>query len=290
MENRIFIPGSEWVYFKIYTGTKTADSILKNELFGYVREMLGKDIIDKWFFIRYSDPDFHLRLRLHLKSTRDFNSIFSRFFEIFYPIVDNGFIWSIQCETYRREMERYGGNSISHVEELFFMDSEFVINLLHHLSGDNQEHQRWKLALLMIDNLLSVFSYDLLKRKELLITISESYKKEFGFTYHDVSKQLNYKYRIYRKEIENAVFSGTEFSKTNEIFQVYKLTISPVVKLIIDMDKSGDLPVALDKLVTSIIHMSMNRWFRSRNRLNELVIYSFLSKYYSSKYAKLIHN
>ena len=37
MEKRTFIPGSEWIYYKIYTGIKTADSILKNELYGYHR-------------------------------------------------------------------------------------------------------------------------------------------------------------------------------------------------------------------------------------------------------------
>jgi len=70
MENRTFIPGSEWIYFKIYTGTKTADAILKNELYGFVSEMLKNKVIDKWFFIRYNDPDFHIRLRIHLKEKR----------------------------------------------------------------------------------------------------------------------------------------------------------------------------------------------------------------------------
>lgn len=49
MQNRTFIPGSEWVYFKLYTGTKTADMILINELHKYIRKMVEDDIIDKWF-------------------------------------------------------------------------------------------------------------------------------------------------------------------------------------------------------------------------------------------------
>ena len=38
--------------------------------------------------------------------------------------------------------------------------------------------------------------------------------------------------------------------------------------------------------LTSMIHMTMNRWFRSKNRLHELVIYDFLSRYYISEIAK----
>jgi len=80
VERKTFIPGSEWVYFKLYTGTKTADMILKNEIYEYVNGLLKNDSINQWFFIRYSDPDFHLRLRLHLKKARDFTCIFNRFF------------------------------------------------------------------------------------------------------------------------------------------------------------------------------------------------------------------
>ena len=42
-----------------------------------------------------------------------------------------------------------------------------------------------------------------------------------------------------------------------------------------------------DDLVFSIQHMTMNRWFRSHNRLHELVIYDFLRKHYESQKAKL---
>lgn len=287
MLNRTFIPGSEWVYFKLYTGTKTADMILTNELYGYVREMFDNDIIDKWFFIRYADPDFHIRLRFHLKNAWNFNCIFQRFLVTFQHIVDSGYIWNIQCDTYQREIERYGFNSISFVEDLFFIDSEYAIRLLHHLNEENPEEHRWKLALVMIDSLLTVFSYELSQRKELLNTMSENFKKEFGFTYHDVSKQLNDKYRNYRKKIEHAMSSGNGTSITNEIIQARKHDLLPIAKALIVMDTTGELRIDLNTLLTSIIHMSMNRWFRSRNRLHELVIYDFLSRYYSSEWAKL---
>ena len=187
MKKRTFIPGSEWIYFKIYTGTKTADAILKNELYGHIQRLLENGVIDKWFFIRYSDPDFHLRLRLHLKEPWNFNCIFNRFFEIFNPIVDAGLVWNIQCDTYQREIERYGANSITLVEDFFFMDSESVIKLLYQLNDENPEQHRWKLALALTDSFLSAFSFELSQRAELLNTMANIYKKEFGFTHHNVT-------------------------------------------------------------------------------------------------------
>lgn len=286
MKNRTFIPGSKWVYFKLYTGTKTADRILKNELYGYVKEMLKSDIIDKWFFIRYSDPDFHIRLRLHLNEKQSFNFIFNRFFDIFTPLVDTGFVWNIQCDTYQREMERYGANTIFMVEDIFFMDSECVIKLLHQLNEETSEQQRWKLALILIDSFLSAFSFSLLERKNLLSTMAENHKREFGFIHHHTSKQLNDKCRAYRKEIENTMLWETEGSESTDIIKYRKQSIFQIAEKLMKLEHQNELQVPLKSLLTSIIHMTMNRWFRSKNRLHEMVIYEFLSRYYMSEIAK----
>jgi len=286
MENRIFIPGSEWVYFKIYTGAKTADEILKNELYGYASEMLKNGVIDKWFFIRYSDPDSHLRMRLHLIETRNFSYIFNRFFEICNPLLDSGLAWNIKCDTYQREMERYGANTISMVEDWFFIDSEFVIKLLHQLDEENQEQHRWELSLVLIDSFLSAFSFELIQRNELLQMMAENYKKEFGFTHHSAKKQLDDKYRTFRKNIENAMLWENEISATIGMVKVHKQSIFPIAEKLLAIEASGELQVALNALLTSMIHMTMNRWFRSKNRLHEMVIYDFLTRYYTSEMVK----
>ena len=290
MENSTFVPGSEWVYFKLYTGTKTADSILKNELYGYVKEMMKNDIISKWFFIRYSDPDFHLRLRMHLKETRNFTCVFNRFFEIFNPLAAAGLVWNIQCDTYKREMERYGVNSISFVEEFFFMDSEYIIRLLIRLNNENSEQERWKSALILIDSFLSAFSLELPQRKELLNSLAESYKKEFGYTHKNVTKQLNDKYRFFRKDIENIMIWENETNETIDIVKARAQAIVPIAAKIIAMEQSGNLRVSMKSLLPSMIHMTMNRWFRTKNRLHEMVIYEFLSRYYTSEIAKTTYS
>jgi thiopeptide-type bacteriocin biosynthesis protein len=63
---RNFIVGEEWLYYKIYCGNYTADKILINEVQTIVNKLFRKKLIDQWFFIRYYDPDFHLRIRFHL--------------------------------------------------------------------------------------------------------------------------------------------------------------------------------------------------------------------------------
>ncbi len=286
MEYRTFIPGSEWVYFKLYTGTKTADEILKNEINSYVNEMLNSGLITKWFFIRYSDPDFHIRLRLHLKEVNEIGYIFNCFCRTFERVLNSGFIWNIQCDTYQREIERYGYNSISLIEDIFYIDSDFVIRLLHQLNEDNHDQLRWKSALVLIESFLSAFSFDLLQRKNLLNGMAVGYKKEFGFTNHQITKQLNDKYRDCRNDIENAILKYNEVQETTNIIDARRNAIAPISNKLISMKKNGELQVSLDSLLPSLIHMTMNRWFRTKNRLHEMVIYEFLSKYYTSEVVK----
>lgn len=289
MNNRTFIPGSEWVYFKIYTGIKTADNILKNELSDYVREMQINNIIDKWFFIRYTDPHFHIRLRLHLKDIKNYSIIFNRFFDYFQPTVNSELVWNIQCDTYQREIERYGTNTISIIEDLFFIDSESIINILQELDDDNPELKRWESALVIVDNYLSAFKIDLPQRLEFSKMNADKFKNEFGFIRHNETKQLNDKYRAYRKDIEYTMSKKNEIFKSNKAIKEQMQTFIPLIEKIAIMDKSGELQVTMVSLLSSLIHMSLDRLFRTKNRLHEMIIYEFLSKFYSSEIARNTH-
>src|SRR6266536_176178 len=61
---RRFPPGSEWLYLKLFTGTAGADQVLRR-IATVLRWALTAGGADQWFFIRYGDPDWHLRLRIH---------------------------------------------------------------------------------------------------------------------------------------------------------------------------------------------------------------------------------
>ena len=62
--NNIFIPGDEWIYIQLYCGELSIDEILRNQFFSLLKKFKKANIIDKWFFIRYSAPSSHLRLRI----------------------------------------------------------------------------------------------------------------------------------------------------------------------------------------------------------------------------------
>ncbi|MBK8924711.1 MAG: lantibiotic dehydratase [Crocinitomicaceae bacterium] len=66
---RTFIPGSEWIYYKIYCGEKTAERILLELVYPLSTEICDTlKLAEKWFFIRYADPDHHIRIRFYAHS------------------------------------------------------------------------------------------------------------------------------------------------------------------------------------------------------------------------------
>src|SRR6185436_2264047 len=60
---RRFLPGDSWLYVKLYTGTATADTLLRDYLAPVVEKAIDSGLASRWFFIRYGDPDWHVRLR-----------------------------------------------------------------------------------------------------------------------------------------------------------------------------------------------------------------------------------
>lgn len=104
---RKFIPGSEWLFFKLYTGNKTADKILVNNIYPAINLLTKRGLIKKWFFIRYTDPDFHLRLRLLAADNKSVCEIINVIYLFLYKLINTNQVWKIQIDTYNREIERY---------------------------------------------------------------------------------------------------------------------------------------------------------------------------------------
>lgn len=128
---RSFIPGDTWLYYKFYSGPKTADKLLVEVLQPLMKQLMVKNQIKKWFFIRYADPKEHLRFRCEMTSIESMPVIIDQINQALAPYIDSKLVWKVQMDTYSRELERYGNSSMAVCEELFYHDSEMVSNLVH---------------------------------------------------------------------------------------------------------------------------------------------------------------
>lgn len=283
---RSFIIGNEWVYYKIYTGPKTADLLLTDFIKPIAEKLLQKKIIKKWFFIRYADPKFHLRVRFQITNSKNVEKVIKAIYKSSKLFFNEGLIWKIQLDTYHREVERYGENTMSDAETLFYFDSEMIVNLLE-LINDSEEGEelRWLFAIRTIDNFLSDFDYSEDEKYILLEQLKINFCNEFHMNSF-LKKQLDKKYSTHQKKISGFL----EYSKESNIhleplLEIIKIKSSRCLSTVENIKKAHDSE-QLNSFIGSQIHMIMNRMFRSKNRLHELVIYYFLYKYYKILWGK----
>lgn len=279
---RSFILGSEWIYVKLYCTQKTADEMLIDTLLPLAAKLMDDQLIRKWFFTRYYDPDFHIRLRFLVckKNKRFFCKIQDILRATFEQLVAERKIWRVQYDTYVRELERYGAANMEFCESIFYIDSLTVVNLLKRL--DRKDHTtRWLLALKATHQLLDIFGTDLHERFELTEAWSLALGKEFNLN-KSQKKQLNLNYRYSAASIERLLDDSdrNDLSDFDDIFE------ARYTKILLLLQQSKIKKIGAIDLLGSLCHMFLNRLFFSDQRANEMVIYAYLAKYYRSELAR----
>jgi len=289
ISKRTFVIGDEWLYYKLYSGPKTSDEVLINAIKPLVDELIEHKIIDKWFFIRYADPKEHLRLRFHCCNQKSILTIINCVNTSLKTYVDDDLIWKIQIDTYQREVERYGENTIELSEDLFFHDSKLIVDMIDLIEGDKGETIRWLFAMRAIDSLLDDFKFDDQQKLILLENLKDGFAREYGMN-RFLKSQLDKKFRTERQSIDDVM--NKELDSQSEIKPLFELLkqkssrIRHISNEILNIEKRNMLFRPLNDLMGSYIHMLMNRLFKSKQRLHEMVIYDFLYRYYKSEIAK----
>jgi lantibiotic biosynthesis protein len=279
--------GSEWLFYKLYCGTKTGDKILSEILRPLTDELIKNNLIDKFFFIRYNDPELHIRIRFHLTDLSHLGRIVEKMNAYTQDHCRDGLITTIQLDTYRREMNRYGENTIELAESLFYIDSETCLQFFDLIDLENGEAVRWQFALKSIDELLNGFGFSLDDKKQLLEALKLGFIKEHGNS-KELKVQLDTKYRKLRKQVYEImdIDPSSELYGLQELLDWKRSKLQNIANQIIDLHKSGQLQVPIQELMASYIHMCLNRIFAARQRTYEMVIYDLLYKFYVSEIAR----
>lgn len=266
---RKFLLADEWLYFKLYAHSSQMDSILFNIVLPVLKEYKKNNPGFKWFFIRYNDPEHHIRLRF-FTAKKSAYSLLAKLNEKLRPLSDSGKVSNILLDTYQRELERYSAELIDEIETLFYLDSEYILTAFQTNSSDT----RFKLNFAVHSVILIVkcFIKDKAQRLEFFNIVFNSLLAEFSDADKEVERRLDLKYRNFRAElVKNEQFS---VHKNNSVYlYLNQFLISLNEKL--SNWKSDDK----HSLLTSLIHMHINRIFEDNPREYECLTYHFMKKY-----------
>jgi len=251
----MLLPGnSSWLYYKLYGCSKR-----QNELIAVAYESLEKIVAEgiarKYFFIRYHDPEPHLRVRIQ-PADNMMPDLFTNISKWLEGLYDDGLISKAVSDSYIRETERYGGPGlIEYAEDYFCNDSKLAMSLLtKYRYGD----LRLNIDFIGVSFIISVFeAFGLsLEEQDAVLSLQsdiKAYRKEF---------------RDNRKMIMRAVdssdnwFEVRSFTQNPEVYDFISDNTQSLKKLaeaVYEYDHKGELTNTVRGIITSVIHMFCNR-------------------------------
>ncbi len=283
---REHFPGDEWVYFKVYTSEQLQDTVLLSAINNAIGRLEDDHTIKRYFFIRYQDPYPHLRVRFLISEQKDFAKVVRIMNEEVKRLKEMGLVTSMQIDTYVREIERYPGDHMKLAESFFHADSSAALSILVTIA-DQHEDYRWLSCLLSVHYLLNDICLSINDRYELLSNLRDSFRAEFNIN-KATRLQIDKKYRKNREKIEAylSLQAPSPISKqVGDILQMRTRACNTTVDQLMQLNKVHTSHT-LKKILSSIIHMIINRLIPHDPRFHELLLYDFLCRHYRTIAAK----
>ncbi len=251
--NRLRPPGSDWLFAKLYCPAVLEEEFLTSAVRDFCHDISRKGLANGWFFVRYNDPDPHIRLRFRGDPNRLIAQLLPEVCSWGGDMIAEGICQRIAFDTYDREIERYGGAAgMSAIEAIFTADSPASVDLLAVLRK-NAELDRLTLAVASIDDLLKSMGLDVNQRL--------AWYKARVRSPHSSGTDFRE-----RKAALRALFgSAGGFAKlggTAEIVRIFaerQRSLAPIAKRLGDLEDRGELNQKRDIILQSVVHMHCNR-------------------------------
>lgn len=244
---RLIIPGQEnWIYFKIYCQPENADIIIGNNIKQFVD--LHRQSLKKYFFIRYSDPNFHIRIRFKTQEKEEVSRLLESFAQWYEEIRSAGLSYRYNIDVYEKELERYGGiRAMERAENLFYNDSIFVMLLINSQWRKNKGDD--EIGIVSIFHMLKEFLNDKHLIEYLLCSyISQNdHKKEFRENRELLLRLFNYNISDIDQDVQIAL-------------QQRAVSIHEYKELLDDLDTDELLTNSIENIIASHLHMFCNRF------------------------------
>ena len=249
-----------WMSFHVYGAVTEQDELLLR-IADLARGLELSGELTSWFFIRYADPNDHLRIRMLPRDRAARVAIFAAVDS--FLTAEAGATYRISAVTwqaYRAEVNRYGGNdAISAVEDCFALDSQQLVDRLGSHWTDSQR---------LFAVVSSIVSWAQLTDEplELVRTAVRGFWREFERS--EKRNALGAYYASVSTELLDFIDDDSSRTKAS----------TAALSVALEVVKQGRVEV-----LQSIIHMHANRWLRVDQRRQELLAYELARRVITSR-------
>ncbi|HVL94601.1 MAG TPA: lantibiotic dehydratase [Solirubrobacteraceae bacterium] len=275
-------PGGEWLYVKLYTGAAGADRVLVEEVAPLAAAAIAAGAAS-WHFVRYADPDVHLRVRVGGAREVLREAVLPRLLDLGERLVDSGRAWRVSHDTYEREVERYGGPAaIAAAEAAFRADSDAVLAMLRAVSaGSDAADARRRLATAGVALLLRDLGLDDEQARAVAAASRDALLAEPGAPAGGrsaLARRLRAERPALEAVLDAALGTGPAVDAGIAALRSRSQPLQAVGRELAALDARGALSAPLPVVAASLAHMHVNRLMRADPRRHELYVHDALER------------
>lgn len=241
---------SDWFCIEIYCNTSIENDIIQK--FSRLTEIMD------FFFVRYNYPNNHIRFRFKIDS-EDFVRR-KKVMNIVDFLVKNSWITTYKIVPYQQELNRYGGKELLKLTEtIFIADSKDYIDRL----SKNEEQNEMMTGVNRVLYYLESFKLNIDDKIRLCEYNISAFSSEFKFNSaqkRDVMTEV--------RKLQN------NFCMIHHSFEVPKDFFIKINEDFLNSDKNKKY-----EYIINLVHMSLNRHFKNKQRLQEYKSYLNASYY-----------
>jgi lantibiotic biosynthesis protein len=282
--DRLRAPGSDWLYCKLYCPVNAEEDVLLDTVASLCDPLATADLIEDWFFVRYSDPEPHLRLRFRGEPEVLLITVMPRLCAWNQQLINRDLCFTAAIDTYDREIERYKSIAgMGYSERVFGADSRAVAKLLALRRAGIIDLDPVVLAATSIRDLLELAGYDHAEQLRWITSIVGRIPSPHPGPRNEV-RQL-------RAVLCSGPSAFTAFKGGAEVAAVFDGRRRELPGLADRVDEiTQGTPAVRDDLLHSYIHMHCNRLLgrdRTREAKSLIVLQKTLYGLAASAHARL---
>lgn len=264
-------PGEDWTFLKIYAGYKQHDEIITGPLRAITRMLSEQKLIDRWFFLRYADPEPHLRIRLHAANEQVKNSVLINALNWSHELVQHDLINKVVVDAYDREIERYGGPAaIDALEEVFSVNSMTTSELVATLYKGEISLDPFTVVVFTLDQFFELWGLDFASRLEYIQSRTKKYEGSEAFR----SQRQLYCELLQPWDPDYDQSIQVQREKVQQICSLQGPILQKVAAHIRGLATQGVLWLPEQEILASLAHMHVNRLL-GMHREQEQKAYAF---------------
>lgn len=248
---RIHFLGSEWLFCKLYIPLRQQDEYLSIYISRFIRAVAERHATDIWFFVRYRDPEPHIRLRFKSEETHIMKTLLPLLSLWARQMQVAGLLQRFVIDSYEQETERYGGaHSIGLAESIFTADSVLALRLLGLSTAD--------LRGLLLSDIVALTSSIMME----CFGLSDTAQQEWA-THHADYRKFAQDYRGRRKPLLSLFHayrtSSDSYSEIRTICDEFKAGLALSCSDYRTLSRTQKLTAPLEEIIGSFVHMHCNR-------------------------------